>query len=167
VIRSTLARHLLTAVLGAVAAMLVLAGPAVAAPSEHAPASSAGTGVPAGPLTKPVSPAPSGAKGPKIVTKPKLPRRVLTPLTTWTVNLTASPNWLWPTQSSSLVATASQDVGPTPYYISIYDTSSGTYVAICGTGTTCTASVTQPTPATHYYVALVSLYPTSYAPPGE
>jgi hypothetical protein len=63
---------------------------------------------------------------------------------TWTVTLTASPNYLWPTQYATLTATANQDVGPTPYYIRIWDGEAGVYLATCSSGTTCTASVTRP-----------------------
>jgi hypothetical protein len=86
---------------------------------------------------------------------------------TWTVSLTASPNLLWPTQYSTLTATASADVGPTPYYLRIYDQTAGAYVVTCATGTTCSTSVTQPTPTTHYYVAVVSYASTGYPPSGE
>src|SRR5439155_1404287 len=50
---------------------------------------------------------------------------------------------------STIVVTANGDVGPTPYYIRIYDTSTSTttLLATCGTGTTCSVSVTRPTPA--------------------
>jgi hypothetical protein len=63
--------------------------------------------------------------------------------------------------------TASSDVGPTPYYLRIYDVTAGAYVVTCGTGTTCSAPVTQPVPATHYYVAVVSYASTGYPPAGE
>jgi hypothetical protein len=89
------------------------------------------------------------------------------PLTAWTVTLTASPNLLWPTQYSTLTATASMNVGPTPYYLRIYDETAHAYVVTCGTGTTCSASVTQPTPATHYYIAVVSDASAAYPPGGD
>jgi hypothetical protein len=68
----------------------------------------------------------------------------MAPALTWTVSLTASPNYLWPTQYATLTATANQDVGPTPYYIRIWDGQAGVYLASCGTGKTCTATVTRP-----------------------
>lgn len=77
----------------------------------------------------------------------------------WTVSLAPSGQTLWPEQYATLTATANQNVGPTPYYIDIFDQTSGTYIAVCGTGTTCTASVTQPTAATHMYVARITTYP--------
>lgn len=84
----------------------------------------------------------------------------------WTVSLSASSTNLWPQQYSTLTATANADVGPTPYYISIYDQTAGSYLAICGSGTSCASSVTQPTAATHTFIAYVSGYPTSYPPAG-
>jgi hypothetical protein len=62
--------------------------------------------------------------------------------TTWTVSMTATSSYLWPTQYTTLTATANQDVGPTPYYIRIWDGQS--YIASCGSGTTCSVSVTRP-----------------------
>ena len=38
-------------------------------------------------------------------------------------------------------ATASVNVGPTPYFIVLYDADSGAVLATCGSGTTCQASV--------------------------
>ncbi|MGD0066299.1 MAG: hypothetical protein ABSB76_22995 [Streptosporangiaceae bacterium] len=88
------------------------------------------------------------------------------PLTAWTVSLTASSNDLWPTQYSTLTATTNMNVGPTPYYLRIYDETAGAYVVTCATGTTCSSSVTQPLPTTHYYVAVVSYASTGYPPAG-
>jgi hypothetical protein len=92
--------------------------------------------------------------------------RAVQPLTAWTVSLTASSNYLWPTQYSTLTATTNMDVGPTPYYLRIYDETAGAYVVTCATGTTCSSSVTQPLPATHEYAAVVSDASTSYPPAG-
>jgi hypothetical protein len=74
---------------------------------------------------------------------------------TWIVTLTASKTTLWPTQNTTLTATANANVGPTPYYLRIYDGTANAFVATCGTGTTCSATVTQPTPTTHTYWAVV------------
>jgi hypothetical protein len=48
-------------------------------------------------------------------------------------------------QSVTLTATTNADVGPTPYYITIYSETTGAELAVCGVGTTCTATVTQST----------------------
>jgi hypothetical protein len=97
----------------------------------------------------------------------KVKSRAVVPLGgSWAVNLSASSTFLWPTQYSTLTATANVNVGPTPYYISIYDETSGTYVVICGTGTTCSSSVTQPYATTHFYVAYISYYPSGHPPAG-
>jgi hypothetical protein len=74
----------------------------------------------------------------------------------WAVTLSTSPATLWPTQFSTLTATANADVGPTPYYIRIYDMSDGQYVANCSAGTTCSLGVTEPTGGTQQYVAVIS-----------
>ena len=56
---------------------------------------------------------------------------------TWTVALSASTAWLWPTQYSTLTATTNADVLRTPYYIVIKNANTGAQVAACGGGTTC------------------------------
>jgi hypothetical protein len=99
------------------------------------------------------------------VASKSLSTNVIRPAIAWTVSLTASSNDLWPGQSSTLTATANQNVGPTPYYIEIYDESTGTYVANCYTGTVCTASVTKATPTTQYYEAYVADYPPTTGTP--
>ncbi|HKR81660.1 MAG TPA: hypothetical protein VJR27_01530 [Candidatus Saccharimonadales bacterium] len=85
----------------------------------------------------------------------------------WTAGLSASSTNLWPTQYSTLTATANQDVGPTPYYLSIYDVTAASYIKICGSGTTCSISVTQPTATTHSYRAYISSYPTTNPPANQ
>lgn len=92
----------------------------------------------------------------------KLARR----LAPFTVILNASRQDLWPTQYSTLTAMTNQDVGPTPFYLSIYDSTSRTFIAICGTGTTCSVSVTHAKASGRYYYAYVSNFPTSFPPHG-
>lgn len=78
------------------------------------------------------------------------------PTAAWFVGLTSSPSFLWPTQFSTLTATANMDVGPTPYFIRIR--SRGVVPAIvmsCGFGTTCSASVTQSTILNMTYSATI------------
>lgn len=106
---------------------------------------------------KPVPVAPNVTSN---VPKPATAPRALTTqaLAAWSVSLSASSTSLWPTQYSTLTANSNMNVGPTPYYIRIQDTTTGSYVAICGTGTTCSASVTQPTATTHSYRASIDYY---------
>lgn len=85
----------------------------------------------------------------------------------WLASLSASSTNLWPKQYSTLTATASQDVGPTPYYLSVYDATAGSYLKICGSGTTCSISVTQPTATTHVFRAYISSYPTTNPPANQ
>ncbi len=95
----------------------------------------------------------------------KAQKNTITPNIAWSASLTTSTNLLWPTQSATLTATANQNVGPTPYYLSIYDQTAAHYIAICGSGTTCMATVTQSQPTTHYYEAFVALYPPTTGMP--
>ena len=54
-----------------------------------------------------------------------------------------------------LTATASRDVGPTPYGISIFDTTAGAELVHAGTGSSLAASVSRAAAATHSYVAKI------------
>ena len=74
----------------------------------------------------------------------------------WTVTLGASATTVIAGTSVTLTATVNQDVGPTPYFIVIL-TSGGTVVGsgVCGSGTTCAATVTSSSPASGTYHAVV------------
>jgi hypothetical protein len=74
---------------------------------------------------------------------------------TWVVTTTASPTVLWPTEYATITVTANSDVGPTPYYLRIfyYDTFGRVNVATCGSGTTCSGSVTRPSASTSGFSA--------------
>ncbi|MFI0899047.1 hypothetical protein [Streptomyces sp. NPDC020983] len=72
-----------------------------------------------------------------------------------------------PPLTSTLSAYSSFDVGPTLYYIQIWDLTTNTRVASCGWGQTCSVSVTQgSTPNTHRYVGTVAQAATAYPPTG-
>lgn len=58
--------------------------------------------------------------------------------------------------STTLTATTGMDVGPTPWFIDIFDTTTGTRLNACGSGTTCTATVSQSAATTHTFVAYVA-----------
>jgi hypothetical protein len=57
--------------------------------------------------------------------------------------------------SVTLTAITNANVGPTQYYITIYSETTGAEVAICGSGTTCSATVTQSSPGTQDFEAFV------------
>ena len=61
---------------------------------------------------------------------------------TYSISLTASSTQVTLPATSTLTATSSVDVGPTPYLIIIYNTATGSSIASCGTGTTCSTTVT-------------------------
>jgi hypothetical protein len=71
------------------------------------------------------------------------------------VSLAASSAYPLIGQSVTLTAATNADVGPTPYYISIYSETTGAELAICGFGTTCTATVTEGTPGAQTFEAFV------------
>jgi hypothetical protein len=71
------------------------------------------------------------------------------------VSLAASSPYAGIRQPVTLTATSNADVGPTPYYITLYSETTGAQVAICGFGTTCTATVSEATPGTQVFEAFV------------
>jgi hypothetical protein len=79
----------------------------------------------------------------------------------WRVSLTAPAATFG---NETVTATANADVGPTPYYIEIFDEDTGTLIQSCASGSSCSATFT-PSYAGSALVAYVSLYSTSY-PPG-
>ena len=60
-----------------------------------------------------------------------------------------------PGSSTTLLASANVDVGPTPYGISIFDTTAGAELVHAGTGSSLAASVSRVAAATHSYVAKI------------
>jgi len=73
----------------------------------------------------------------------------------YSIDLSASPTSPAPGSSTTLVASASVDVGPTPYGISIFDTTAGAELVHAGTGSSLAASVSRAAAATHSYVAKI------------
>jgi hypothetical protein len=55
----------------------------------------------------------------------------------WSVDL-SMPGWS--STSYSLNATTNYDVGPTPFFIEIYDTTTGNRIAYCGSGSSCSGT---------------------------
>ena len=82
------------------------------------------------------------------------------------VELTASPPTVAVSQSATLTATTGADVGPTPWYIDIYDMTAGKLLRACGFGTTCSVSVTEGLATTHAFVAYVAS-PSAAPPPAN
>ena len=82
------------------------------------------------------------------------------------VQLTPAP-WVgiaYP-KTTTITASANIDVGPTPYYIEIYDNNSGQLLAYCGFGSSCSAAVRsdssyQPT----WPVAFIASYSPTLTP---
>lgn len=72
-----------------------------------------------------------------------------------TVSLTASPTQLYSGQATTLTATASENVGPTPWYIVIYDSTTGQDIQTCGSGTSCSTTVTENQATTQRFQAYI------------
>lgn len=163
--------------IGAVTALAVVAGAAPAHATPPMPQALADNKPVAQALanSKPVPQAPADAYRPghpRMVGKPRpATGSAERPLTSgWQLTFSASQTTVWPTQYSTLTATVGTNIGPTPYYLLIFDiggspnSTSGTLIASCGSGTVCTVSVTQPRPVYEYYEAVVAPYSGTYPP---
>lgn len=73
----------------------------------------------------------------------------------FTISLAASSPYEPIGRPVTLTATTNTDVGPTPYYITIYSETTGAELAVCGSGATCTATVAQATLGTQTFEAFV------------
>jgi hypothetical protein len=80
------------------------------------------------------------------------------------VELSASPPSLPVSQSTTLTATTGSDVGPTPWYIDIYDMTAGKLLRACGWGTSCSVNVMEGLETTHAFAAYVGA-PSLTPPP--
>ncbi len=69
-------------------------------------------------------------------------------------------------QQVTVTSTTNVDIGPTPYYAEIFDATTGTLIGSCGFGTSCSATVSSATAATHEYIAYVSDFDGSLPPAG-
>jgi hypothetical protein len=87
------------------------------------------------------------------------------PLVAFNVNLSASPFALAPGGTTTLTAFANQDVGPTPFFIEIFDLTTGAFLVECGIGTTCATTVTQSGSTVQNYIAYISGFGTTFPPP--
>lgn len=74
----------------------------------------------------------------------------------WTVTLSASNTLVTLGTGVTLNAQTNQDVGPTPYYIFIINQTAGQTVSRCDFGTTCSATVTEYSPTSQTFVAMVA-----------
>jgi len=83
----------------------------------------------------------------------------------WSLTLTAQNPLPYEGSTAILTATANYDVGPTPWYIEIYDQTTGQQVCIAGSGTTCSASVEFSFATTQTYVAYVAASSSTAPPP--
>ncbi len=84
----------------------------------------------------------------------------------FTVWLAASSTAPYVGTAVTLTATANTDVGPTPYYITIYDETTGAELAVCGTGITCSATVSESTTGSQQFEAFIGDDVTGTGHPG-
>ena len=84
----------------------------------------------------------------------------------FSISLAASSSSPLAGGSVTITATTNADVGPTPYYITIYSETTGAELAICGSGTTCSATVSQSSPGTQDFEAFVGDDITGDGQPG-
>jgi hypothetical protein len=82
------------------------------------------------------------------------------------VSLAASTTDPYLGTAVTLTATANTDVGPTPYYITIYDETTGAELAVCGTGITCSATVSESSTGSQQFEAFIGDDVTGTGHPG-
>jgi len=80
------------------------------------------------------------------------------------VSLTATNTTPLQLTTTTLTATAAVDVGPTNYYIYIYDVDSMGRIATCGGGTTCSVDLTLTDNDSHHYKAFVGIWDNTLGP---
>lgn len=73
----------------------------------------------------------------------------------FTISLAASSSYPYAGQSVILTASTNADVGPTPYYITIYSETTGAELAVCGVGISCSVTLSQSAPGTQAVQAFV------------
>ena len=74
----------------------------------------------------------------------------------WTASLSASKTNPQANESITLTASTNSDVGPTQWFLVIYNASNGTVVKSCSSGTSCSTSVSYSGGTSYNYKALVS-----------
>jgi hypothetical protein len=77
---------------------------------------------------------------------------------------TASATTVHTGSAVTLTATMACDIGPTIYWVQIFDTTTGALVGSCGAGTSCSWAVSQSAASTHDYIAYLDLYGSTYPP---
>jgi hypothetical protein len=80
------------------------------------------------------------------------------------VTLTTNATTLGTGGAATLTASTLLNVGPTPFYIEIFDATTGARLAECGSGTSCSVSVSQFAATTHRYIAYVSAFSSTLPP---
>ena len=77
---------------------------------------------------------------------------------------TASATTVHTGSTVTLTATMTCDIGPTIYWVQIFDTTTGALLESCGAGTSCSLPVSQSAAGTHNYIAYLDLYSSTYPP---
>jgi hypothetical protein len=69
-------------------------------------------------------------------------------------------------QAVTLTVTVNCDIGPTPWWLQIFDATTGAPVASWGSGTSFSTVVSQSAASTHSYIAYLDSYSTTFPPSG-
>ncbi len=73
----------------------------------------------------------------------------------FSISLITSSSYPYVGQPVTVTAITNVDVGPTPYYVTIYSETTGAALAICGSGATCSGTVSQSTRGSQDFEAFV------------
>lgn len=74
------------------------------------------------------------------------------------LDFAANPTTVGIGETATITATSDVDIGPSPYYFELFDVTTGTLLRVCGSGTSCSATVSSTTPTTHTYAAFLTTY---------
>jgi hypothetical protein len=77
---------------------------------------------------------------------------------------TASATTVHTGSAVTLTATMTCDIGPTIYWVQIFDTTTGALVGSCAAGTSCSFPVSQSVASAHNYIAYLDRYSSTYPP---
>jgi len=80
------------------------------------------------------------------------------------ISLAANLHTLPTGNVSTLTETSGADIGPSPFYVQIWDTTTGAFLAECGSGTSCSTTVSQSTATTHTFTATFAASSRTYPP---
>jgi hypothetical protein len=85
--------------------------------------------------------------------------------TSWSVSLSVNASDVAVGETVTLTATVNQSLTETPYFLDVYDQTTGTPLGFCGTGTSCELEHSEAQAGSHTFIAYVDNDPVFHYPP--